>query len=186
MENREEKVETSTQEVEKAPRKSLKDWCDEHPKAVFAIRCVLWIISAAVLPFLFIAWRYGIFTNSSKMSLTGWGFIAIIIVVIFIITFIKYICKALKPGFAKQCIVGFVTIILPLTVLYLLVCSVEDTIALFKQALGCVIICELVGIPLNPFPAWLEQKRVADKKEEADTMTDIFWKKFFDKKKEEE
>lgn len=167
-------------------KKSLTEWLQEHPKTVFGFRVFLWAVCAAVLPFAFIAWRYDIFTPQTKIKLTGWGFIAIIILVIFISTLIKYIYKGLRPGLAKQCIFGFVSIILPLVVLYLLVTSIESNIGLFKQALGCVILCEAIAIPLNPFPAWLAKRQEEDGKRKAETMSDVFWDKFFNHKKDGE
>lgn len=164
---------------------TLTEWIDKHPKLVFAFRCVLWAIAAAILPFVFIAWRYGIFTQQSQIKLTGWGFIAIIILIVFLITFMKYIYKGLKPGFLKQCVSGLVSIVLPLLVLYLLVVSIAENLNAFKQALGCVILCELIAIPLNPFPSWLEEKRIKDGKEKAESMSDIFWNKFFSRNNKE-
>ena len=73
----EEKVEQV--ETEQKKKKSFIDWYKEHPKTVFTIRFILWTACAAALPFAFIAWRYDIFTPASKIKLTGWGFIAIII-----------------------------------------------------------------------------------------------------------
>lgn len=178
----EEKVEAEEDEE----KKSLTEWCKEHPKTVFAIRFVLWAACAAVLPFAFIAWRYDIFTTESKIKLTGWGFIAVIILIVFVSTLIKYIYKGLKPGLAKQCVFGFVSIVLPLVILYLLITSIEDSLRLFKQALGCTILCEAVGIPLNPFPAWLAERAKEDKAKEAKTVSDIFWDKFFSEKKDGE
>lgn len=178
----EEKIELE----EDKKKKSLVEWCKEHPKTVFAIRFVLWAACAAVLPFAFIAWRYDIFTTASKIKLTGWGFIAVIILIVFVSTLIKYVYKGLKPGLAKQCVFGFVSIVLPLVILYLLITSIEDSIRLFKQALGCTILCEAAGIPLNPFPAWLAKRAKEDKAKEAETMSDIFWDKFFSKKKDDE
>ena len=171
--------------IEEQKKNKLLGWIEEHPKTVFASRIVLWSLLAGVLPFIFIAWRYDIFTTASKMKLTGWGFIAIIIAIVFISTLLKYIYKGLKPGLAKQCITGFVKVVLPLVIFYCLVMAIEGNIALFKQALGCTILCETVAIPINPFPAWIHERAKEDKNEEQKTMADIFWGKFFDKKKEE-
>lgn len=178
----EEKVE----QVGTEQKKSFIDWCKEHPKTVFTIRFILWAACAAALPFAFIAWRYDIFAPTSKIGLTGWGFIAIIIVIVFISSLIKYIYKGLKPGLAKQCIFGFVSIVLPLIILYLLISSIEDSIRLFKQSLGCVILCEAVGIPLNPFPEWIAKRQSENEQANLENMSDVFWDKFFKKKKDDE
>lgn len=169
-------------EQEEKKKKSLSEVIEEHPKTVFFIRLVGWCLFSAVLPFLFIAWRYGIFTKHPVMKLTGWGFIAIIIVVVFIITMISYFYKGMKPGLFKQCVGGFFKIILPLVIVLLLVVSIEDSIKLFKQALCCVILCEIIGIPLNPLPAWLEERKKEQQNERIESMSDLFWDKFFNKK----
>lgn len=173
-------------EEEKKAKKTFKEWYKEHPKTVFAIRFILWSIFAAILPFIFIAWRYGIFTAESKIKLTGWGIIAVVIVIVFIITLFKYLYRGMKFSIWKQIILGFVGIVLPLTIVLLLVVEIESHIALVKQALVCVIICEVIGIPLNPFPEWLERRRVEQGKDKAETVSEIFWDTFFKKKKDNE
>lgn len=176
--------EKEKQENQEEETKSFFEWCEEHPKTVFSIRFVLWCSFAAILPFAFIAWRYDIFTNEPKIQLTGWGFIAVIILVVFVSTLIKYVYSGLKPGLGKQCIFGFVSIILPLVVLLLLINSIEDSINLFKQALGCTIICEAVGIPLNPFPSWIAKRQLENEQNKVERMSDIVLDKFFKKKKD--
>lgn len=173
-------------EEEKKEKKTFKEWYNEHPKTVFTIRFILWSLFAAILPFIFIAWRYGIFTSSSAIKLSGWGIIAIIIVTLFIITLLKYLYKGMKFSIWKQIITGFVSIILPLTIVLLLVTEIENHIGLVKQALVCVMICEIVGIPLNPFPEWLERRRIEQGKDKAETMSEVFWDTFFKKKKDGE
>ena len=170
---------------EEKKKKTFKEKCDEHPKTVFGIRLALWTLFSAVLPFIFIAWRYGIFQPSSKIKLSGWGIIGIIIIIVFLITLISYLSKGMKQSLFKQCVVGFFKIILPLLILLLLVVEIENHISLVKQALVCVIICEVIGIPLNPLPDWLEQRRIEQGKEQAETLSDIFWGTFFKKKKDE-
>ncbi len=162
--------------------KTFTEWYQEHPKTVFAIRFILWVIFSVVLPFVFIAWRYGIFTSSSTIKLSGWGIIAVVIVIVFIITLIRYLYKGMKFSIWKQIITGFISIVLPLLIVLLIVTEIEGHIALVKQALICVIVCELIGIPLDPFPAWLEQRRIEQGKEQAETLSEIFWNNFFKKK----
>ena len=166
-------------------KKGFKAWCENHSKTVFTVRLILWVTFSAILPFIFIAWRYGIFKSSSKISLSGWGIIAVIIILVFAITLIAYLYKGMKPGFAKQCVSGLIKVILPLVILLLFVTEIKSHIQIVYQALCCVIICELVGIPLNPFPDWLEKRRIEQGKEQAETLSEIFWDKFFKKKKDE-
>lgn len=171
-------------EEEVKQKKSFKQWCEEHPKTVFTIRLIAWALFSAILPFIFIVWRYGIFQTNCTIKLTGWGIIGVIIIIVFAITLLKYVYKAMKPGLFRQCVEGVCKILLPLTILLLLVVEIESHISLVKQALGCVIVCEIIGIPLNPFPAYLEKRRIEEGKEQADSLSDIFWDKFFKKKKD--
>lgn len=187
----EEEVKTEQTEQEqpkesKKEKKSFAEWYSEHPKTVFSIRFVLWATFSAILPFIFIAYRYGIFTKNSKISLSGWGIIGVVILVVFLITLVKYLYEGMKPGLAKQCVGGVCKIVLPLVIVLLLVVEIKNHIQLVEQALGCVILCELVGIPLNPFPEWLERRRVEQGKEKAETLSEIFWDTFFKKKKDNE
>lgn len=181
-----EQTEQEQPEESKKTKKGFVEWYQEHPKTVFGIRFALWVTFSAILPFIFIAFRYGIFTNESKISLSGWGIIAIVIIIVFIITLVRYLYEGMKPGLAKQCVGGVCKIVLPLVVLLLLVVEIKNHIQLVEQALGCVIVCELVGIPLNPFPEWLERRRIEQGKEKAETLSDIFWDTFFKKKKDNE
>ena len=166
------------------PRKSILEWYREHPKTVFSIRFALWALFAAILPFVFIALRYGIFTNKSQIELSGWGGIAVLMGVVFLITWFKYLYQGLKPGLFKQCVIGFVGVILPLLILFLLIESIKSNINFFQQALGCVIICEAVGIPLNPFPTWVEKRKAEIGQEKIESASDVIWNKFFEKKKD--
>lgn len=168
---------------EEIKKKSLFDVIDEHPKTVFSIRLVLWVLFSAILPIMFIAWRYDIFKPQGKLKLTGFGIIAVIIAAVFLITLVKYIYLSLKPGLVKQCIAGLCSIVIPLIIVYVLVSNIADTIDLFKQALGCVIVCETVGIPLNPFPAWIEKIKEKRGEDKAKGFIATFVEEFFTKRK---
>ena len=180
------KTEQTEQEQPKKQKKSFAEWYNEHPKTVFAIRFVLWATFSAILPFIFIAFRYGIFGSQSKISLSGWGIIGVVIILVFLITLVRYLYQGMEPGLAKQCVGGVCKIVLPLVVLLLLVVEIKNHIQLVEQALGCVIVCELVGIPLNPFPEWLERRRIEKGEDHAKSLSEIFWDTFFKKKKDNE
>lgn len=177
--------EERTENAEKEEKKTLSGWLNDHPKSVFATRLVLWTVFSAVLPFAFIAWRYGIFTSECKIKLTGWGFIAIVIAIVFLSTLVGYLYKLLKPGLVKQCITGLLRITLPLVVLTLLVHSIANSIRLFEQALICVTVCETVGIPINPFPELIAKVQEKDENTKVETTMDLLWDKFFKRKKDE-
>jgi len=162
-------------------KKSILATLEEHPKAVFFTRLGLWFIFACALPIAFIVYRYDIFTNKSKINISGWGAIGIVIAIVFVIKLIVYLYKGMKPGLAKQCITGFVSIILPLLIVLIALKAIENNIKYFEQVLTCVTICEAIGIPLDPFPDWLEKRRVERGKEHAETITDVVLDKIKEK-----
>lgn len=160
------------EETEKNRKKEIK---------IFVIRIVLFVLFGCVLPFIFIAWRYDIFRVekevSAKVSLTGWGFIAIVIAFFFF----RYIYKTLKSimpySYAYQIINGVLKVILPLVLVYIVASGIAKSIELFKQALAITMICEIVAIFVNPFPKYLHDKGV----EKTEDIMDLFVKKWKEK-----
>lgn len=128
-------------------------------KKLFVIRLILFTLFACVAPFVFIAFRYNLFRKVSELSLSGWGLVAIIIVFIFSAYIYKMIKKGLPYSMFTQCLTGVCKIIIPLVCLYLGIEALKNSIDLFSQALLFTIISELIAIPLNPFPKWLEQTK---------------------------
>lgn len=182
-----EETETKEQsETEKTDKKTLTEWIDEHPKFVFWLRFVLWTICACILPFVFIVWRFKLFQTISQMQIGGWGVIAIVIVAIFIITVIRYVKLAFstKYSFTKQCLNGFVKVVLPLAVVLVIVYSTRNNVDLMIQVLGCVTICETVAIPINPLPKWAYECQKNVKEEERKETVDYLLESFFKKKKD--
>lgn len=176
-------VENENNEEEK---KSLMVWIAEHPKTTFAVRAIAWAVFAAVLPFVFIAYRYGIFKAQNRLALSGWGILAVIIVAAFLIGLLGYLKQGMKEGMAKQCIMGFCKIVVPLIMVMVIVKGIQNNIGLFIKALGVTITCEIIAIPINPFPEWLEKRRKEQGLEERESMFGALWDKFFAKKKENE
>lgn len=125
----------------------------------FIIRFILFAIFACVLPFAFIVYRYGLFRDTTS-KLTGFGIIAILIVVIFTIYVLNMLKKAYPYSMGSQCINGFLKVEMPLILLFYWISSIEGNIELFKQAMICVIICEAIAIPINPLPIWAHQKNI--------------------------
>lgn len=128
-------------------------------KAIFIIRAIAWFLLAGVLPFIFISWKFdGLFTTEPQLRLTGIGMVGLIILVITVMRFAKYVYKGMSPSIAKQCIHGAITIVAPLLILYAILHGIANNIETLKQAVVCVTICETVAIPVDPFPVWLAKK----------------------------
>lgn len=151
----------------------------ENEKKIFVARVILFIIFGCVLPFTFIAWRYQIF-KGTQISLTGWGFIAILIVFFFVWYCLKVLKNSIPFSMTYQILSGLIKVILPLLLVYLVVNAIEGSIHQFKQALFVVIGCESVAIVVNPFPKYMHDKGI----EKAENLMDMFITKF--KKKDGE
>ena len=173
-----EKIATTEKE-----KKSLGQIIDEHPKAVFWSRFVAWSMFACVLPFVFIVWRFDLFKTISKIQIGGWGILAIIIVIFFVFTIIRYVKMAFRGHYSLtgQILGGICKIIIPLVSFYLVLYSAKSNVDLLMQVIGCVTICEAVAIPLNPLPKWAYdmQKDVkeSERKEAFDYLLDGFFKR---------
>ena len=179
-----EEVKKETPEEE--DKKTLAEWIAEHPQATFITRAIAWSIFAGGLPFAFIAWRYGIFKDQGTIAISGWGILGIVILGIFFFSLANYIRKGMQPGLFKQCASGFCKVILPLLAVLVIVEGIKADIQLFERALGVTIVCELVAIPINPFPEWLEKRQKDLKLAEREGYFEGMWNKFFEKKKLEE
>ena len=134
-------------------------------KKIFLARLILFTIFACVLPFSFIAWRYHIFTTLNSVSLSGWGIIAIVIALVFIVYVARMLKRGMPYSMLTQCIGGLLKVTLPLIILYVVVNAIKNQSEIFLPALLVVIISETIAIPLNPFPKWLNDNQI--KKEDS-------------------
>ena len=132
---------------------------DKKEKRIFILRVIGWLTLSCILPVVFIGWRFKLFEGNNSLQLSGWGLIAVIIIAVFLYTLVRYI----RAGFTewsmlKQIVNGIVRILLPLAAILAIVVSIRNSVETFIQALSCVLICEVISIPLNPFPEWIWKK----------------------------
>ena len=144
----------------------------ENEKKIFIARVILFVIFGCILPFTFIAWRYQIF-RGTQISLTGWGFLAILIVFFFVWYCLKILKNSIPFSMTYQILSGAIKVILPLILVLLVVNALEDSIRLFKQALIVVICSEAIAIVVNPFPKYMHDKGI----EHTENLLDLFFKK---------
>ena len=143
-------------------------------KKVFISKAILFCIFGCILPFVFIAWRFEIFSNGgSHISLTGWGVIGIIIVFLFVLYCLKILKNSIPFSMTYQILSGLIKVILPLLLLYLVVNAIEGSVRQFKQVLFVVIGCESVAIVVNAFPKYMHDKGI----EKVENLMDLFFKK---------
>lgn len=181
----EENIQETTPEEKEKVNKFIQ-WFKDHPKTVFWVRFVLWVLFAVAGPVGFIIWRFELFTNVHT-SFGGWGIIAIIIIVAFIISLLNYIKQGLaKYTFVGQCITGLCKVILPLVTLLIIVVSIKDNVSAFIQALGCTIAFESIGIIVNPMPKWIATHLTQEQQDKLNGLGDVLWDKYFSRKDKED
>ena len=129
-------------------------------KALFITRAIAWFLLAGVLPFVFISYKFGLFSAKSgpNIQLSGWAILGVITIGFTLLKLAKYIYKGMEQGLLKQCIHGIITVILPLVILYAILKGIKGNIDTLETILGCVIVCETIAVPLNPFPEWVAKK----------------------------
>lgn len=149
-------------------------------RKVFWGRFAAWTVFSCVLPVAFIAWRYDLFTKVGTLQLSGYGVVAVIILAAFAIAVCKYVKRAMdaKWTMAGQCISGTAKVIVPLFALFLVLKAMEQSIGIFIQCLGVVIVCETIAIPLNPMPRYVYE---ATEGRTQDTI-DYFFRKVDERK----
>lgn len=139
-------------------------------KKQFWVRLLLFITFGCIIPFVFIAWRYKIFNKVSNISLSGWGLIGILIVILFVFYLVKAVSNIKKWSLTKQIFLGVFKVIVPLLCLYFGLRCIRESVDLFMQALVVVIFSEMIAIIVNPIPQ-------AQENSEIDYFSQIFKKK---------
>lgn len=177
------------EEETKAEEKvSLSQFLKSHPKSIFWTRLVLFLIFGLILPIAFIIWRFDLFRAISNIRIGGWGIIVVIFVGIFAIGVVKYIKLALGAKYTLfgQCLSGLIKVVLPLMLLYALLKSIQSSLEYALQTVGCVILCEIIAIPVNPLPKWAYDMQEGVEIEKRKSATDYFLSEYFSRKKNED
>ena len=131
-------------------------------KSIFWIRFSIYTIFAIVIPVLFLIWKFKLFQKISSISVGGWGVIAILIVAISFISMLRYIKKGMTFSFITQCINGIVKIIIPLVAILLVINAMKESVNELIQFLVVYISCQVVAIPVNPFPKWIHDNKLEE------------------------
>lgn len=121
-------------------------------------------IVCALAPIVYLFFRHNLFntTETTSVSISLWGFLAIIIFTIVVIIFCYYVISGLKTRYFwwKHVVIGFASIILPLTVCYLGLSWLSDNIDYLKEFILVTIGCEAVAIIINPMPKWMFENNI--------------------------
>lgn len=162
---------------EKTPEQIEK----EKELKIFWVRAILWSMFACFIPVGFIGWRYDLFKKVGSLQLSGWGLIAIVIIFALLYVVVKYIRAGLVEwSMTKQIVNGVVKVLLPLGAVLAVAIAIRNSLDVFIQALSCVLMSEVVAIPINPFPEWVWEKS----KGRFEGMVELVADKFYNKKEE--
>ena len=149
---------------------------EKRKRKIFWVRAILWALFACFIPVAFIGWRYDLVKQVGSLQLSGWGLFGIIIIFVFLYVVVKYI----RAGFVewsmiKQIINGVVKVVLPLGALLALCIGLRNNIDIFIQSLSCVLLSEVIAIPINPFPEWVWNKTQGRFESAVDFVADRFY-----------
>lgn len=133
-------------------------------RLVFWARFSIYTIFGVVIPVVFLIIRFKLFQKISSLSIGGWGIVAIMIVAFSFVSMLKYIKKGIPFSFVTQCINGVIKVIIPLLVTLLIINSMKNSINELINFLVVFIGCQIIAIPANPFPKWMHDHQVEDRK----------------------
>lgn len=128
----------------------------------FVSRLVIYIIFGAVIPAGFLCWRFKLFDKVSKVSISGWGLIAIIVVGVFFLKLLKAIKKGLPFSFFSRVIEGICKVTLPLFILTFCSYALQDCMKEVFQFLIVLSISESVAMLVNPLPRWAHENQMIE------------------------
>ena len=143
-----------------------------HPRLVFWIRLISWILVGCVTPIVVFATKFGLFTVSEPLtdalgnpievpnvSLNGWGIAACLLIGSYLTNIVKEIADASTGySFTKQVWKG-ISDTLPLVILFVVCYFLSGAMQQIMFCLATVIICKLIATPINPLPKWKWEKR---------------------------
>lgn len=144
------------------PEENEEQTVRKMSKKEFWIRFGVWVTLAVIVPIVYVAIAYGLFSpnSSSGVRLSGWGVIAIIFVFI-ILTFVIQTAKAgLSYGnIFRQCIEGY-TILMWLLAAIILIHNARNSLESFERFLIITFVCEALAVPANPLRKWAEEHNI--------------------------
>ena len=126
----------------------------------FWLRMGLAILFALVIPFSAIAYKFELFAfRDAAYSLTGWGILAILILVLFLMRMIKKYTKDLPHSFLKQFIDTVNYVVIPLSFGTLLFWMIQNTNDAVYFVLRISLFSVPIGALINPLPGWAQKQK---------------------------
>lgn len=131
-------------------------------KKEFWYRFSVYILFGLLIPATFLIWRFKLFEKVSKVSVGGWGIVAVIFVAIFFISMLKAIRKGMPFSITTQIIEGFCKLIIPLIIACTCIYFMQDLMKEMYQFLLVLILSETVAIVVNPIPQWAHENKIEE------------------------
>lgn len=131
-------------------------------KKEFWFRLSFYIFFGLIIPFVFLVWRFRLFEKVSKVSIGGWGLIAVIFVAVFFMSLLKAVRKGLPFSFTTQVIEGLCKLTIPLIIACTCVYFMQDLMTEMFQFLCVLTICETVAVIVNPIPQWSHENQLEE------------------------
>ena len=144
---------------------------------VFIARLTGYIMFGLLFPFAFLVWRFGLFQQTSKLNIGGWGIVAIIFAAVFFAKLVKQAGDCIDSSLGKQSLQAVGKVFIPLLAVTLCLYAVGD---FWKELINFFIIltiCEPIAYVLNPFPEYLKEKEKEEQKTAVTKFIELFWEK---------
>lgn len=127
-----------------------------NDKTKFVLRLVFFIITSVGIPFAYMIYRFDLFQTTTKTNIGIAELLCIILLISLFVLLLKYYIDGMQTRYSylKQIITGFIKVVVPLVISFLVVLWLEDNVAILEEFLLVTIPCEFVAIFLNPLPKW--------------------------------
>lgn len=136
-------------------------------KKLFWIRLAGYTLIGGVLPFTFLVWRFQLFSKVSKLSIGGWGVVAVLFIGIFFIKMMKAIRKGLPFSFGTQILEGMFKVTIPLLIATLIVLAMQNCMKEMFQFCCVLLFCESIAMIINPIPQWAHENKIEEQESSA-------------------
>ena len=136
-------------------------------KKLFWIRLISYIVIGGGIPLFFLIWRFNLFSKVSKLSIGGWGMIAILFIGIFFIKMMKAIRKGLPFSFGTQILEGMFKVTIPLLIATVVIYVMRNSVEELFQFFFVLLFCETIAMIVNPIPQWAHENKIEEQESSA-------------------
>lgn len=133
-------------------------------KKEFWTNFALYVLFGAIIPFMFLVWRFNLFGKASKIQIGGWGLFGIMFLGIFFAKTIKIVRMGMPYSLITQILEGVVKVLIPIGIAMLCAFYLQNAMKQLFQFLCLTFFCECVAIVVNPLPKWLHEHQLDEQK----------------------